>query len=183
MHPAPSRFMKLVFCCLFLALSDSVLAAPEVTFVGASIILKDKGQRYELRDMIDSHSFHETLHAVCRRGSDYYIVYGSSEMSRGWPPRSGNCGAGIESFIRWLQVRKGQVIAQQEGLYVSCSSNRDGWQIAWKDHKLTWSAMGLKKVAGDTVRLESVELNWTFDPAHPELGITEKHKLEDAAQE
>ncbi len=166
-----------VLCCLYLAAVVPAAAAPEVKFDGESIVLKDNGRRYELPGMIDPFSFHETLHAVCRRGSDYFIVYGSSEMTRGWPPKNGNCGAGVESFIRWLHVRDGKVISQQEGLYVSCRQNRDGWRIGWTDHKLQWSAMGVKHTNGDPSKRELVDLSWTFDPARPELGIIESEKV------
>ncbi len=159
-----------------LAIAGPVLGQPKVQFVGTSIILTDQGRRTELREMIDSHSFHETLHAVHRRGNNYFIVYGSSEMSRGWPPKNGHCGAGIESFIRWLHIVDGKVVSSQEGLYESCFRNRDGWSIAWVNHKLTWSTGGLRQREGQQPSFEAIDLKWTYDPAHPELGLSESQQ-------
>ena len=101
------------------------------------------------------------------------MVIGSSELTRGWPPKGGNCGCGVESFIRWLHVRDGKVIATQEGLYESCALNRDGWNLGWKDGKLLWSTGGWQRSAEGSTPPTAISLNWSYDPQHPDRGIAE----------
>lgn len=154
-----------------------VFANPTATFHETSIILRDGGAEYSLPDLVDPHPFHVTLHAVAKRGPDYFIVYGSSEMSRGWAPRNGLCGRGVESFIRWLRIRDGKVVERQEGLYLSCWKGREDSTIAWKDGKLIWETDGWKDVPTEPrSRAVSIRLKWVFDPEHPELGIIESEK-------
>jgi hypothetical protein len=166
-----------LLCSVLLQVSVRADSSPTARFQGMSLVLRDGDAKFVLPDLVDAYSFHETLHAIARRGRDYFIVYGSSEMTRGWPPRNGNCGAGIESFIRWIRVRDGKVLEEQEGLYESCLSNRDGWAICWKDGKLIWNTEGWKKEPSDPkVSAVSIRLEWIFDPAHPELGIKESER-------
>lgn len=109
--------------------------------------------RLRLPDVADPHAFFTTVHAVSRRGADLYLVIGSSELTRGWPPKSGNCGCGVESFIRWLHVR-------------------DAGGIAWQGGKLTWSSLDWKPSAAAEPAAKL--LRWTYDPRHPERGIVER---------
>lgn len=149
-------------------------AAPRATFDGTDLVVRDGTQGFRLRDILDPHAFYATLHAVQRRGKRIFVVYGTSEMSRGWPPKNGFCGCGLESYIRWLQIEDGKVVARQEGRQESCIDSRDGWSIAWQHGKLVWTTGGIDRGAnpagGEPVW---VAFTWTYDPAHPESGITE----------
>lgn len=150
------------------------VASPSARFDAEDLIVRDGSHEVRLRDVLDPHAFYKTLHAVQQRGQDFYVVYGTSEFSRGWPPRGGNCGCGLESYIRWLHIKGGKVIEEQEGRYESCFKNRDGGAIHWRDGKLVWSSGGVER-EGDSVPVKFVSLNftWSYDPQHPESGISE----------
>ena len=152
-------------------------AGPTAIFRDHAIHVTDGSHRFVLTGITDKHSTHETLHAIQRRGEDYYIVYGSDEWSRGWPPKGGNCGCGLEAYIRWIHVRDGEIVEKKDGLYVSCIQNRDGWQIAWRNRKLVWSTNGLRRADGAPAHFESVDFTWTFDPTRPEMGIVETERI------
>ena len=149
-------------------------AVPDARFDAEDLVIHDGKQMFRVPDILDSDAFYGTIHAVQRRGRDYFVVYGTSELSRGWPARDGNCGCGIESYIRWLHIRDGKTIAQQEGKQESCIANRDGWSIAWRQGRLVWSTEGMEH-EGDrpTGRINLVSFTWSFDPACPASGIVE----------
>lgn len=148
--------------------------AVTATFQKADLVISNRGRQTIIRDVIDEYAFFSTIHAVAKRGDDMFVVFGSSELSRGWPPRNGNCGAGIETFIRWLHIRDGRIIEQQEGLYESCRQNRSWGNVQWKGHKLVWSADGSEREGTDAVpTFVTVNFSWTYDPSHPDAGITE----------
>lgn len=169
------KLMNRIFAFLAgcLIAHGTAAASPWVEFRGTSILLTDGDLSFELEQQIDPDAFFTTLHAVSQRGADYYIVYGTSEMSRGWPPRNGRCGSGIESYIRWLHVREGKIITTAEGLYESCFRDRYGGEIKWKDQKLHWGTEGFDALPNDPNNRQRVDYEWTFDPAHPEQGISE----------
>lgn len=159
---------------LWISLLTCVSAGPRAVFRGEDIVLRDGGQRFVIPAIIDSHANYSTIHSVLRRKTDYFIVYGTSELTRGWPPKSANCGCGIESYIRWLHIRDGKIVAEQKGLYQSCAVNRDGWIIEWKDGKLIWQTEGQLRVENSgQVSYTMVKYTWTFDPSKPDAGITE----------
>lgn len=166
--------MRIAAVLLFLA--SGSLPATIAQFSDTAIVIRDGRRIIRLPDLIDPHSFHETLHALQKVGDTIYVVYGSSEMSRGWPPRNGNCGAGVESFIRWLKVVAGKIVDRQEGLYESCRKGRSGYSIAWRDHRLTWQTDGWRRSEVATESSLSVHFTWVYDPAHPEKGIVETEK-------
>jgi hypothetical protein len=153
-------------------------AAPRAAFDADDLVIRDGRRSSRLKGLLDRHAFYATIHAVQQRGPDLFVVYGTSEMSKGWPPRNGHCGCGIESYVRWLHIREGGIIARQEGRQESCFMNRDGWSIAWRQGKLVWNTEGIER-HGDPVtgRIVPVAFTWTFDPAHPEKGIAETRSL------
>lgn len=172
--------MRLVLPILILciAIGGATAHATSASFDGPDLVVKSGKTTFRLSGIADEYAFFTTVHAAARKGRDFYLVIGSSELTRGWPPKGGNCGGGIESFIRWLHVRDGKVIDTQEGLYESCRSNRDGWNLGWKDGRLMWSTRGLKRSANVSTPSTAVFLNWSYDPQHPEKGIAEEEKLE-----
>jgi hypothetical protein len=152
-------------------------------FSGASLVVLDGAHRIRLPGIISPHSEHRIVHAVQRRGSDYYIVIGVSEWSRGYPPHSGYCGAGIESHIDWLHVRDGKVVKRQSGLYESCLINRGDYWIEWKDGILCWNSKGLRHDDdANPPKFVWVNYTWKFDPARPEKGIEESAEEEQSAR-
>lgn len=92
-------------------------------------------------------------------------------MTRGWPPKGGNCGAGIESYIRWVSVENGKISKNSVGLYESCRQSRDGWRIVWKGGKLVWTTQGSERIGQGSGGMFAFQ--WVYDPSHPELGIEE----------
>lgn len=149
-------------------------ASPSAKFSDEDLVVRDGSKAFKIPSVLDAHAFYATIHAVQRRGQSYFVVYGTSEMSRGWPPKGGNCGSGLESYIRWIHVKGGKVIEQQEGRQESCIKNRDGWSIAWRDRKLVWSTQGIER-RGDPVtgKIVSVAFTWSYDPGRPSAGISE----------
>jgi hypothetical protein len=168
--------MKLALCLFLLSAAciHSSLSSPAVEFRDTNLVLRDQGKTVILKDVIDPYAFFAVCHAVQRRGKDYFVVYGSSEMSRGWPPRGGRCGSGIESYIRWLHIRDGKIVDQREGLYESCWKGRDGWDIQWSEGKLHWQTVGFEHP--DDTKIISVTYFWTYDPRQSDAGITETTK-------
>jgi hypothetical protein len=150
------------------------VASPSARFDGEDLVIQDRGRSIRLSDVIEPHAFHKTIHAIQRRGHDLYVVYGTSELSRGWPPKGGYCGCGLESYIRWLRIRDGKIAEEKEGRYESCYMNRNGWRIDWRDGKLIWSTEGLEREGDNSSgKLMSVAFTWSYDPTHPEAGISE----------
>lgn len=163
---------------LLALLVSCATAAPRVAFDADDLVIGDGRHSLRLKGLLDQHAFYATIHAVQQRGPDLFVVYGTSEMSKGWPPRNGHCGCGIESYLRWLHIRQGRIVARQEGRQESCFMNRDGGSIAWHQGKLVWSTEGIER-EGDPVtgRIVSVAFTWTYDPEHPEKGIAETRSL------
>lgn len=175
---AAARLAVRRYACgvLIFGLAIRAAAAPALSasFEGPDLRVNRGQTRLRLPDVADPHAFFTIVHAVSRRGADLYLVIGSSELTRGWPPKGGNCGCGVESFIRWLHVRDGRVIGTQEGRYESCRLNRDAWGIAWQGGKLTWSSRGWKPSVDAVTEPAAHLLRWTYDPRHPERGIVEE---------
>jgi hypothetical protein len=167
------RFPKLVFLSL-LAVASATCRAQQARFVGESLVITDGARRIRLAEVIEPHPEYRVVHSVQKRGADYFVVIGVSEWTRGYPPRDGNCGGGIESHIDWLHVRDSEIVERKSGLYESCRINREGYTIAWRRGLLHWTSQGARsaEVDGRTVIIP-VKYTWTFDPAHPENGIEE----------
>lgn len=153
--------------------------AQKAYFVGESLVIIDGTRRIRLPNVIEPHPEYRVVHAVQKRSDAYFVVIGVSEWSRGYPPKNGHCGAGIESHIDWLHVRNGKIIERQSGLYESCFQNRDGYSIEWQRGVLHWSTTGQRRVEeGGQTTFFPVDYSWVFDPAHPDKGIEER--FEDA---
>lgn len=164
--------LPLMILCF--AMGGAPALATSASFDGPDLVVSSGKATFRLSGIADEHAFFTTVHAATRKGRDYYFVVGSSEFTRGWPPRGGNCGCGTEAFIRWLHVRDGKVIETQEGLYESCRSNRGGWDLGWKDGRLIWSASAWRRSADTSTPSAEIFLTWSYDPQHPERGIAEE---------
>ena len=151
------------------------VASPSARFDAEDLVIWDGSKSVRLHDVLDPHAFHKTIHAIQQRGKDFYVVYGTSELSRGWPPKDGHCGSGLESYIQWLHIKDGKVVAEQEGRYESCLMNRNGHSINWREGKLVWRSGGVER-AGDSSPAKFVwfDYTWSYDPQQPERGILEK---------
>ena len=152
----------------------SACHALSARFVGESLVISDDARRVRLPDLIEPYSEYHVVHAVLKRAGDYFVVVGISELSRGYPPKGGECGAGIESHIDWLRIHDGKIVERQSGLYESCFQNRFGYSIEWQNGVLHWSTEGQRRVedSGHTTFIP-MSYSWTFDPAHPDKGIEE----------
>ncbi|OAI58070.1 hypothetical protein AYO49_01445 [Verrucomicrobiaceae bacterium SCGC AG-212-N21] len=167
---------KAALCILaFAAMGGPPLAsAISARFVGTAVVIHDSDTKITIPDLTDEHAFYQTIHAVCSSDGDYFLLLGTSELTRGWPPKSGMCGCGIESYIEWLHIRSGKVIARKQAHYQSCRMNRDGWSIEWKSGKLLWSTRGsVRREEAGNLKFVSMDYSWEFDPRHPEKGIVE----------
>jgi hypothetical protein len=150
--------------------SEVATAALTAQFEKTDLVVRDGAQAFRIKKVLDPRAFHGTVHAYQRRERDYFVVYGTSEWSQTGAPHGGYCGCGIESYIRWLHIRDGKILEQQEGLYVSCWKNRDGWTIDWRNGKLVWST---EYCESDETHVAVISLTWSYDPTHPEAGISE----------
>jgi hypothetical protein len=156
------------------AMLSSTSIAQKAHFVGESLVIADGTRRIRLPNVIEPHPEYRVVHAVQKHANDYFVVFGVSEWSRGYPPKNGNCGAGIESHIDWLHIRDGKIVQRQSGLYESCMLNRDGYSIEWQRGTLRWTTKGLR-LEGEGLPPTFIWVNysWTYDPAHPDKGIEE----------
>ena len=143
MGPIPT-----IGCCLLLSMAGHVFAI-SARFVGRAVLVKDGPHRITLPEVAEDHAIYTVIHSISRRGADYHLVIGCSNLSRGWPPRGGYCGSGIESYVEWLHIHEGKIVEQREGLYESCFRNRDGYSIAWKNGVLRWSVSGVDGSAAE----------------------------------
>ncbi len=165
---------RLTLLATLLLITSVEGAVPSASFEAEDLIIHDGTKSFRMQEVLDPHAFYGTIHSVQSRGEDLYVVYGTSELSRGWPPKSGFCGAGRESYIRWIHVKDGKIIEEQEAHYESCVFNRDGGSIDWQEGKLICRSESFEEV-GDpaSTKVASVVSTWSFDPAHPESGIVE----------
>jgi len=161
-----------VIVALVISSGTISMATLSVRFDGRDLVVHDGKQNFRLEALLDKRAFFGTIHAYQQRRQDYYVVYGTSEWSHPWSPGNGSCGCGIESYIRWLHIKDGSILEQQEGKYESCLLNRDGWAIKWEDRKLIWSTEGSETKEGQVVPMA---FRWIYDSANPALGIRE-HK-------
>jgi hypothetical protein len=168
------RTISILLLAFALALTASAQTA---RFVGESLVISDGGHRIRLPDIIQQHPIARCVHAVRKRQADYYVLFGASEWSRGYPPRNGNCGAGVESHITWLHVRDGKVLDRKVALYESCFTNRDGWALGWHGSLFTVETEDLVE---DSARADKAAvwqtLKWTFDVRRPDAAFTEEQK-------
>ena len=156
-----------------------ILAAGAQTaqFVGETLVISDGSHRIRLLEVIQPHSIARCIHAVQKRKKDYFVLFGATEWSRGYPPRNGNCGSGLESHITWLHVREGKVLDRKEALYESCITNRQGWVLGWHGSIFTIESEDLVE---DSVRAGKAavwrNIKWSFDIRRPEAAFTEEQK-------
>ena len=171
MNAVRSPKASIAFSALWLTAGVS-FAGLIAKFEGSELLIQDGSKIIRLEKQVDDHAIYKTIHSALRRGKEYYVVYGTSEWTRGWPPRGGNCGSGIESYIRWLHVREGKIVAQDEGLFESCRENREGWSVSWEAGCLRWMSQNSVRMLKDNKEsFTNSNLVWIFDPAQPETGI------------
>ena len=179
---SPIRAPLTALIALAVALLAQPLMAITATRDGTTLVIRDGGNATRVQDHFDEHAFFVTIHAAAERGGKFYIVYGTSVFTRGFPPRSGHCGSGIETYIGWIEVSKeGEVLDAQRGLYESCSTNRHGGLIGWEGGKLRWLTTDLiedKRHPDGSAVWQNI--SFTYDPAQPEAGISEKAEVEKA---
>ena len=168
------RILVLLLIGALLPFAPRSGVAQSVHFDGLSLIVKDGKRRIVLTNALEAVPETRVVHAVIKRGGDYYLVLGLREWSRGGPQPRGNCGGGTESYLAWLHVHDNKITERQAGLYASCFKNREGEVLGWKDGILLWQSSGERSVEREG-KQESVPTNfsWTFDSARPEAGITE----------
>lgn len=152
-------------------------AVPCGKFDSNDLVIRDGKNSARIHDILAQNAYYSTIHALQRRGQDFFVVYGTSEMSRGGP-RGGNGEFGPESYIRWLHVRDGKIIEQQEGRQESRIRSSDGWSITWHHGKLVWFTDGFDTEESGVNMIRSIPMRftWTYDPSNPEFGIIETKK-------
>ena len=166
--------MKTTLHASVLATALSCAASAQTArFVGESLVIADGPRRIRLPPVIKPHPIARCVHAVQKRSGEYFILIGGSEWSRGYPPRGGLCGSGVEEYIEWLHVRNGKIIETQKGLYLSCWDGRSGVPPAWQDGQLRW---GVVYVWIDEGAGHAEQISWTYDPRAPRKGIQEQKK-------
>jgi len=175
------RTVAIIALLLSFAFSATALDAH---FEGSALCIQDGKTHFAIADLIDEHAFYSTIHAIHRRGPDYFIVFGVSEFSRGWPPRGGHCGCDVESYIKWIHVKDQKIIEESEGRFESCFRNiYDSSPITWKNGQLIWSAcISVANGYSSETGFTNFNYSWTYDPLKPEQGIIEtKRKVEQGA--
>ncbi len=168
--------MKIVFLAICLTAGASSIAyAQSAHFVGESLVIKDGGHRIFLPDVIDPHPIARCVHAVQKRRNDYFILISVSEWTRGYPPRDGYCGSGVESSIQWLRIRDGKIAERTNGLFESCSDNRGGGITGWQDSIFIAETTDLIENRDGPAEAPARwrDITFTFDSSRPEEGIKE----------
>lgn len=177
MLASPIRFVKTTLCILcsisMLALTASAQTA---RFVGESLVITDGQRRIRLSDVIGPHPIARCVHAVQKGHREYFVLISARMWSRGYPPRSGYCGAGVESYIEWLQVRDGKIAKRAKGLVKSCFDNRDGGITGWRGTIFTAETTDLVENRDGPADAPARwrDITFTFDAAHPQKGINQK---------
>ena len=110
------------------------------------------------------------------RQSEYFILISARTWSRGYPPRNGYCGRGVESYIEWIHVRDGKIAERTKGLFESCFDSRYGGITGWRGTILTAKTTDIveKRDGPADVPARVRDITFTFDAAHPDEGIKQK---------
>ncbi len=167
--------MKIAFTiAIFIALLSPATAI-EVQFDGTAAEITDSVHNFRVSHLLQDDAFYGVVHAIQKRGDFYYLVFSTSWPSRGASATGGMCGAGIESAIKWVQIKNKKIIKEQEGRYESCFKHRDGWTINWHDNELIWTSEAFE-YKDDSRDSPIIKMNytWTFDTQDPAAGIREK---------
>jgi hypothetical protein len=108
---------------------------------------------------------------VVKRKGEYFVLMTTSEWMRGYPPRGGFGGGGVEAYVTWLHVVDGKAGDTVSERYMSFHDNREGSIVGWRGSVFTvrtedWleDKDPKEKVAWQTITI-------TFDTRHPEEGI------------
>ena len=169
-----SRLVKTTLLTSVLALFiRSAVSAQTARFMGESLVIADGQRRIRLVDVIEPHPIARCVHAVQKRHGEYFVLISASEWSRGYPPRGGNCGCGVEAYIEWLHVRDGRITERTKGLFESCFDNRGGSVTGWRGTILTAETVDLVENRNGPANTPAVwrTITFTFDSAHPNEGI------------
>lgn len=152
--------------------------AQSAHFAGTSLVIVEGDHRIRLPNLIQQDATGCYVHAVRKRGVDYFVLYAAKEWTKGRPYPKGNCGAGIESHVTWLHVRGGKIVERNRALYQSCVDNRDGYALGWHGPLFTVETEDLVEgsVTPDAKTARWRQLKWTFDVRHPEAGFAEEEK-------
>ena len=171
-----------LFVAVAMILSAARLSALTAIRDGADLVIQSGVKSVRIENQFDEYAFFVTIHAATQKNGKYYVVYGSSVLSRGFPAKSGYCGAGIETCIQWIEISEtGSVLNTQRGLYESCVDNRHGGLEGWMNGKLHWIATDLmegKRHADGSAIWRNI--SFTYDPSNPQIGITEQSIIEEA---
>ena len=167
--------MTLSILCLAFMFAVSV-RAQTAKFIGESLVITDGLRRVQLADVIEPHPIARCVHAVQKRHGEYFVLISAREWSRGYPPRGGRCGCGVESYIEWLHIRDGKIAERTKGLFESCFDNRDGKVTGWRGTILTAETTDLVENRDGPANAPARwrDIIFTFDAEHPEEGIREK---------
>lgn len=160
-----------------LGLSAAIAGAvPYANFDADDLVIRDGKNSARIPDILAQHAYYGTIHAVQCRGDDFFVVYGTSEMGRAGPRRE-NGEFGLESYIRWLHVRDGKIIEQQEGRKARSEMKRDRWSITWHHGKLVWITDGVDVEVRQNMNYSiPMTFTWAYDPSKPESGIIKTKK-------
>lgn len=164
--------MKLIFLLLLGVLAFSA-EAQTGRFVGKNLVIKDGNTSIKIPIVSDSVVPPEApyVHAVLKRHGEYFVVITTHEWSHGAPADHGECGAGVESYVKWLHIVDGKVTQNTSGCYESCLENRDGEVTGWRGSLFIITTEGYLENDTNTLRT----ITFTFDAHHPEQGVKEDH--------
>src|ERR1043166_10266395 len=159
--------MKMMLLILALAVCVAETArAQTARFVGESLVISDAGRRITIPNMTviaDHAPIAPCVHAIQKRNSEYFLLVTTSSWTRGYPPRGGYCGSGVEARVDWLHIVAGKVAQADGDCYESCRRNREGHILGWRGSIFTVETEDSEETF-DTIRV-------TFDSRHPEAGI------------
>lgn len=169
-----------LFILLFLVTGWSGSASGQsARFVDRILTIKDGAKRINLGKIggsPDEAPQKPCVHAVLKRHDEYFVVVTVSEWSRGYPSSHGMCGAGVESYLKWLHVAAGQVAETKQYRYASCVDNREGAVKGWQGPiftVITTDELEDKVQANEKAIWQ--DILFTFDAHHPETGIKEEY--------
>src|SRR5262245_14634952 len=114
---------NLIVLLLLLMSSVRPVWALSARFSGRTLQVDDGTHQITVKDVISARADGGVIHAIQKRGADYYVVFQTAWDSRPERPM-GYCGAGVEIAVRWIRIHNAQVAEQQEALYFSCLENR-----------------------------------------------------------
>jgi len=146
-------------------------------FTGRDLVIKDSGKTIKIARFLPTVVPPDPpcVHSVEKRDGEFFVVVTTHEWSRGSPMPRGECGAGEESYVKWLHIVNGKVKESFDGLYESCLKNRDGSVVGWNGplFVVTTDAELPDKVQANAKDIWST-ITFTFDAHHPEQGLKEE---------